>query len=66
MNKKVLPSIIALLCALTTSAQYTLADWKIKDFNPNSELNLNASEYKLDGNHPNDCREPNGRERCDG
>ena len=47
MNKRVLPIVIALSYALTASAQYTLSDWKIKDFNPNNELKLNVSEYKL-------------------
>lgn len=52
MNRRIASTTISLALALTASAQYSLADWKIKDFNPNSELNLNVNEYKLDGNHP--------------
>ena len=52
MNKRIASTALSLALALSASAQYTLADWKIKDFNPSSELNLNVTEYKLDGNHP--------------
>lgn len=53
MNLKGILLSISFVVALGASAQYTLNDWKLRNFDPEKgELNLNTNEYKLDFNHP--------------